>query len=70
MGAIYVECSSKEMNGVHDVFELAVDTAVGREIKMKEEREQWAFSGGGRMSGMSGMSGGGKIGKKRACVIL
>ena len=36
MGATYVECSSKEMSGVHEVFDLAVDTAVGREIAIKE----------------------------------
>lgn len=39
MGAIYVECSSKEMNGVHEIFDMAVDTAVSREIAMKERRQ-------------------------------
>lgn len=39
MGAIYVECSSKEMKGVEEVFELAVNTAVGQEIMMKQQRE-------------------------------
>jgi Ras homolog gene family, member A len=33
MGAQYVECSSKEMNGVEEVFELAVTMAVGDESK-------------------------------------
>ncbi|KAI9803372.1 MAG: Rho GTPase [Piccolia ochrophora] len=33
MGAEYVECSSKEMTGVHEVFDLAVDIAV------KEDQE-------------------------------
>ena len=66
MGAIYVECSSKEMNGVHEVFELAVDTAVGREIKMKEERERWTSSNGS--GGV--MSGGGKRREKKGCRIL
>ena len=28
MGAMYMECSSKEMNGVHEIFETAIDTAV------------------------------------------
>lgn len=28
MGAIYVECSSKESRGVDEVFELAVTTAI------------------------------------------
>ncbi|KAL8693710.1 MAG: hypothetical protein Q9218_001511 [Villophora microphyllina] len=39
MGAMYVECSSKEMKGVDDVFELAVNTAVGQEVAMKQQRE-------------------------------
>lgn len=28
MGARYMECSSKEMAGVHEIFETAIDTAV------------------------------------------
>lgn len=36
MGASYVECSSKEMRGVDEVFGLAVNTAVAA------EEEQWA----------------------------
>ncbi|KAL9104548.1 MAG: hypothetical protein Q9163_000522 [Psora crenata] len=67
MGAIYVECSSKEMTGVQEVFELAVDTAVEREIKLKEEREKWAQHGGA-VGGI--MGAGGKRGKKRNCPIL
>ena len=47
MGAIYVECSSKEMSGVNEVFELAVDTAVQREIKMKEQRPLYQQDGMG-----------------------
>ncbi|KAK3172383.1 hypothetical protein OEA41_005704 [Lepraria neglecta] len=39
MNATYVECSSKEMFGVHEIFELAVDTVVGQEIRMKEQRQ-------------------------------
>jgi Ras homolog gene family, member A len=32
MGAMYMECSSKEMSGVHEIFDTAIDTAVrGRE---------------------------------------
>ena len=67
MGAIYMECSSKEMSGVHEVFELAIDTAVRREMQVKDEREQLAqHSGGG--GGIIGS--GGKRGKKRDCRIL
>ena len=28
MGARYMECSSKEMDGVHEIFDTAIDTAV------------------------------------------
>ncbi|KAL1994775.1 hypothetical protein VTN49DRAFT_962 [Thermomyces lanuginosus] len=57
MGAAYVECSSKEMRGVDEVFELAVNTAVG----VEEEEASWS----GR-----GKSGGGRKIKKRSCKIL
>lgn len=28
MGALYMECSSKEMSGVHEIFDTAIDIAV------------------------------------------
>ena len=40
MGAVYVECSSKEMSGVDEVFELAVNTAVGQEIEKRQQQQQ------------------------------
>ncbi|EGC47667.1 Rho3 GTPase [Histoplasma capsulatum var. duboisii H88] len=58
MGATYVECSSKEMRGVDEVFELAVNTAVGI------EEQGW----GGRDS-ENGV-GGRKRAKKRTCKLL
>lgn len=55
MGATYVECSSKEMNGVHEIFDMAVNTAVGHEVAMKERRSvpqqpngDYGATGGGR----------------------
>ena len=33
MGAMYIECSAKESSGVHEVFELAINTA----IKVEDE---------------------------------
>ncbi len=39
MNAMYVECSSKEMRGVDDVFELAVNTAVGQEIETRQQSQ-------------------------------
>ncbi|KAI9836751.1 MAG: Rho GTPase [Sclerophora amabilis] len=59
MGATYMECSSKEMNGVEDVFERAVTMAVGDEKKSVQ---------GSMGSSSSGSSGGKK--KKRNCKIL
>lgn len=59
MGAIYVECSSKEMKGVHEVFELAVNTAVGQDTIVTRDQET------SRSSGRSG-----KKVKKRPCRIL
>ena len=33
MGAKYMECSSKEMNGVHEIFDTAIDITVrGQDI--------------------------------------
>ncbi|EFW18307.1 Rho GTPase [Coccidioides posadasii str. Silveira] len=58
MGALYVECSSKEMRGVDEVFELAVNTAVGI------QESSWNSHGGGHQGG------GGKKIKKRSCKIL
>ena len=67
MGATYLECSSKEMSGVHEVFELAVDTAVGREIQLKEESETRK-----RYVGRNGGDGGksGKLKRRRGCPVL
>lgn len=74
MGATYMECSSKEMSGVHEVFELAVDTAVGKEIQMKEEseaREKYGRGGGGVGLGLGGrIVKGGKLRKRRGCPVL
>ncbi|MCJ1420985.1 Rho GTPase [Xylographa parallela] len=58
MNAIYMECSSKEMKGVEEVFELAINTAVGHEIVSREQNIS-------RNSGGSSK----KI-KKRSCKIL
>ncbi|KAL8642082.1 MAG: hypothetical protein Q9228_001192 [Teloschistes exilis] len=63
MGAMYVECSSKEMKGVDDVFELAVNTAVGQEIAIKQQGESRSDLPGGR-----GMAV--KKPKSKSCKIL
>lgn len=67
MGATYVECSSKEMLGVHEIFDLAVDTAVGREIQMKERKQTpQSFGGNGGATAV----GREKKSRKRECRIL
>jgi Ras homolog gene family, member A len=40
MGARYTECSSKEMTGVHEVFDLAMDMAVGGGKKRKSKKKK------------------------------
>lgn len=59
MGAVYVECSSKEMVGVDEVFELAVNTVVGQEIETKQQAAQ------NNKSSPFGSGGGGGGGKKK-----
>jgi len=54
MGARYAECSSKEMVGVNEVFDLAMDIAIG-----------WT---GGKLG--AGGAAGKKKKKKKDCVIL
>ncbi|KAL8894305.1 MAG: hypothetical protein Q9192_004435 [Flavoplaca navasiana] len=64
MGAVYVECSSKELKGVDDVFELAVNTAVGQEIASKQQQRTSRQDLGGR--GMSTT----RKSKSKGCRIL
>lgn len=56
MGAAYIECSSKEMQGVDEVFELAVNTAISI------EEQGWY--------GQNSPGGGGRKTKRRTCKIL
>lgn len=67
MGAMYMECSSKEMTGVHEIFETAIDVAVrGR------EEEDVPGSAGGQEGSASGRGGGMPAKKKKRsnCKIL
>lgn len=67
MGATYVECSSKEMRGVDDVFAKAVDMAVSI------EEQGWKTQQPSKSSSAKQPSGGGRAGKKikkRTCKIL
>ncbi|KAJ6144708.1 hypothetical protein N7470_008603 [Penicillium chermesinum] len=67
MGATYVECSSKEMRGVDDVFAKAVDMAVSI------EEQGWKTQQPGKSSSSAkqpSSSRPGKKIKKRSCKIL
>lgn len=67
MGATYVECSSKETQGVDEVFERAVNTAVGQEIERQKERENQQRI---MATSPNGFGGKAKKSKRKDCVIL
>ena len=66
-----MECSSKEMSGVHEIFETAIDTVVA-------ESEGRSMPTGHQSVGMSGGQGGNAMAppmmarkkKRSACKIL
>ena len=71
MGAQYVECSSKEMRGVDEIFDQAIDIVVANDRRNLEAAMAAASSGSG------GKDGGGKSSglrtfkkKKRNCNFL
>lgn len=67
MNATYAECSSKEMRGVDEVFNLAINKAVAaEETGWQNHRQSYNTSS---KTGPSG-GGGGKRIKKRTCKIL
>jgi hypothetical protein len=76
MGAQYMECSSKEMRGVDEIFEQAILTVVANDRRNLEM--QMAAAGGGPVAGgTGGGSGNGSIPgvgafkkKKRSCRYL
>ena len=45
MGAMYMECSSKEMTGVHEIFETAIDIAVRGQDELYAEEQKLAKRG-------------------------
>jgi Ras homolog gene family, member A len=38
MGAMYIECSAKENNGIQEVFDLAINTAIQAEDESYEAK--------------------------------
>jgi hypothetical protein len=69
MGAQYMECSSKEMKGVDEIFERAILTVVANDRKNLETQ---ALSGGGGTNGTDGIPVVGALKKKkrRNCIPL
>ncbi|KAK8038634.1 RHO1 protein [Apiospora rasikravindrae] len=53
MSAQYMECSSKEMSGVDEIFEKAIDTVVFNDRRNLESAMQEAGSGSSRGTGSS-----------------
>lgn len=68
MSAQYMECSSKEMSGVDEIFEHAISTVVANDRRTLEAQ---AASGSGN-EGRSSLPGGMVVPKrkKRKCAIL
>jgi Ras homolog gene family, member A len=57
MGAMYIECSAKENNGIQEVFDLAINTAIQAEDESYEAKPD---KKGAKV----------KKAKKRKCVFL
>jgi Ras homolog gene family, member A len=69
MSAQYMECSSKEMTGVDEIFERAIDTVVSND---RRNLEMQAAANGGAGGGGGGMMPGVGVPKKkkRKCIAL
>ncbi len=65
MGAMYMECSSKEQDGVEEIFDMAVTVAVGDEYKTPEETRTASSRGAAPAFPM-----GGKKKKRSGCKLL
>lgn len=75
MGALYMECSSKEMSGVHEIFDTAIDIAVRGQDQLAAEAEA-ARSGKKGRSNTGASTGAAPVDvpprkkKRSACKIL
>jgi Ras homolog gene family, member A len=76
MSAQYMECSSKEMKGVDEIFERAIQTVVANDRKNLEAQQHMASASSGKASsrpsggGAGAYPGGGLKKKKRNCKLL
>jgi Ras family protein A len=68
MGAMYMECSSKEQDGVEDIFDTAVTMAVGDEYKTPEQRHVQPDRGSSKAEAVAAMAG--KKKKRSGCKVL
>lgn len=72
MGALYMECSSKEMTGVHEIFETAIDAVVRGvdDITMTLGKQSGSKSSGGGNAKGAGHGFGKRKKVQRACNFL
>jgi Ras family protein A len=71
MGAVYMECSSKEQDGVEEIFDMAVTMAVGDEHKEQQDRRLGTANSTSRGNTSSPFpAGGGKKKKRSGCLVL
>ena len=70
MGAVYMECSSKEQDGVEEIFDMAVTMAVGEEQKEEEDNRQSTATSTTRGNTSPAFpTGGGKKKKRSGCTV-
>jgi Ras family protein A len=69
MGAAYMECSSKEQDGVEEIFDMAVTMAVGEEHREQEASRATNTSSRGNTSSTF-PAGVGKKKKRSGCKVL
>lgn len=65
MGARYMECSSKEMTGVDEIFNQAIDIVVQNDKSNQAQQESQPSSSSGAQYNSGGMKK-----KKRNCRFL
>ncbi|EUC34648.1 hypothetical protein COCVIDRAFT_15838 [Bipolaris victoriae FI3] len=71
MGAVYMECSSKEQDGVEEIFDMAVTMAVGDEHKEQQDRRLGTANSTSRGNTTTPIpAGGGKKKKRSGCTVL
>jgi Ras homolog gene family, member A len=54
MGALYMECSSKEMSGVHEIFDTAIDITVRGQDEQAQAEKAIRNGGKGSVNGNGG----------------